>query len=163
MLSRILWVSVAGLALIVGIALQDGDRILGWIEDTEISAKAEGAITDRVEHAVERSVDKMEVVGSDGQEIEVPAEAKRAMADAVAQLVKAEAELAIARVGDGSDEEMQVARTRRDEARAEIDRLKVQFEKLERASRSENDALREQIRREIREDIRASVQESVAS
>ena len=63
--------------------LQDGGWSFGWGDDAEISVKAERTIEDKVEHAIDRSFDKMEVIGSDGQEIEVPAETKRAMADAV--------------------------------------------------------------------------------
>ena len=132
-------------------------------DHAEMSVKAERTIEDKVDRAIDRSFDKMQVTGSDGQEMEVPAEAKRAMADAVGRLVKAETDLAIARVGDGSDEEIKAARANREKARADVDRLKEQFEKLDRAASSDNAVLREQIRREIREDIRASVQESVGS
>lgn len=161
MLSRILWISVAGLALIIGIAVQDGDKILGWVEDTEMSATAEGTVEDRVDRAIDRSFDKMDVTGSDGREIDVPAETKRAMAAAVAQLVKAETDFAMARVGDASDEEIQSAQARRTAARAEVERLKDQIEKLDRASDSERQVLREQIKREIQQDVRATVRESV--
>ena len=163
MLSRLMWISVAGLALIVGIVVQDGDKIFGWVKDTEISAKAEGAIEDRVAHAIDRSFDEMQVTGSDGQEIDVPAETKRAMADAVARLVKAETDYAMARIGDDSEREVRAARAERVRARAEVERLKTEFEKLERAEDSEKDVLREQIRREVREDVRTSVREAVGS
>jgi hypothetical protein len=163
MLSRIFWISLAGIALIGGMILQDGGSVFSWGDHREVSAKAERAIEDRVEHAIDRSFDKMEVMGSDGQEVDVPAETKRAMADAVGRLVKAEANLAVARATDSSDEEMKAARTQRDKARAEVDRLEVQIRSLDRAASSESDALREQIRREVREDIRASVRESVGS
>jgi hypothetical protein len=163
MLSRLFWIGLAGLALIGGMILQDGGGIFSWGDHQEVSAKAERAIEERVEHAIDRSFDKMQVTGSDGREIEVPAEAKRAMADAVGRLVKAEANLAIARAGDSSDEEIAVVRTQRDKARAEVDRLEAQIRGYDRAASSETDALREQIRREIREDIRATVRESVQS
>lgn len=163
MLSRIFWIGLAGIALIGGMVLQGGGGIFSWGDDAKISAKVERSFEDRIDHAIDRSVDKMEVTGSDGQEIEVPAEAKRAMADAVGRLVKAETDLAIARVGDSSDEEIKAARANREKARADVDRLKEQFEKLDEAASSDNAALREQIRREIREDIRASVRESVGS
>jgi hypothetical protein len=163
MLSRIFWISLAGIALIGGMVLQNGGWVFGWGDRPEISAKAERTIEDRVEHAIDRSFDKMQVVGDDGREVEVPAETKRAMADAVGRLVKAEADLAIARVGEDDEEAVKAAQARRMKARADVDRLKVQIEKLDQAASSESDALREQIRREIREDIRASVRESVGS
>src|SRR5512139_2527184 len=135
MLSRIFWIGLAGIALIGGMALQSGD-IFSWGDDAKISARVESSIEDRVDGAIDRGFDKMEVMGSDGREIEVPAEAKRALADAVGRLVKAETDLAIARVGDGSDEEIKAARANRDKARAEVDRLKEQFEKLDEAASS---------------------------
>lgn len=156
-----MWISVAGLALIIGIAVQDGDKILGWVEDTEMSARAEGTVEERVDRAIDRSFDKMEVTGSDGREIDVPAEAKRAIAAAVAQMVKAETDFAMVRVGDASDEEIQLAQARRTAARAEVERLKDQIEKLDRASDSERQVLREQIKREVQEDVRATIRESV--
>lgn len=161
MLSRIMWISVAGLALIIGIAVQDGDKILGWVEDTEMSATSEGSVENRVDRAIDRSFDKMDVTGSDGREIDVPAETKRAMATAVAQLVKAETDFAMARVADASDKEIQSAQARRTAARAEVERLKEQIEKLDRASDSERQVLREQIKREIQQDVRATVRETV--
>jgi hypothetical protein len=163
MLSRIFWISLAGIALVGGMILQDGSGIFGWGDHREASAKAEQAIEERVEHAIDRSFDKMEVMGSDGQEVDVPAETKRAMADAVGRLVKAEASLAVARATDSSDEEMKAARAQRDKARADIDRLEAQIRSLDRAASSESDARREQIQREVREDIRATVRESVGS
>jgi hypothetical protein len=143
--------------------LQNGGSFFSWGDHREVSAKAEQAIEERVEHAIDRSFDKMEVMGSDGQEVDVPAETKRAMADAVGRLVKAEANLAVARATDSSDEEMKAVRAQRDKARADVDRLEVQIRSLDRPASSESDVLREQIKREVREDIRASVRESVGS
>jgi len=161
MLSRILWVSVAGIALIAGVALQDGDSMFGWSRDSDVSAKTDRAIDKQVERAIEGSVDKIQVVGPDGQEVDVPAETKRAMAKAVGQLVKAEADIAIARVGDDDEEAVREATDRRDQARREVDRLKAEIKGYERAAKGEHDALREQIRREIREDVRDTVREAV--
>ena len=161
MLSRIMWISVAGIALIAGIAMQDGDWMFGWNDRTEISSKADRTVEARVDRAIERGFEKMEVVGSDGVEIEVPAETKRAMADAVGRLVKAEADLAMARIGEDDEDAIQAAQARRNKARADIDRLKVQMQAYERAASSDNDALREEIRREIQEDVRASVRDAV--
>ena len=161
MLSRIFWISLAGIALIGGMILQDGGSIFSWGDHREISAKAERTIEERVDHAIDRSFDKMEVMGSDGSEIDVPAETKRAMADAVGRLVKAEANLAVARATDSSDEEMKAARARREKARANVDRLETQIKNLDRASPSERDALREQIKRDVQEDVRTTVRESV--
>jgi hypothetical protein len=160
MLSRLFWIGLAGFALIGGMVLQDG---IGWDDDAAISLKAERSIEDRIDHAIDRSFDKMEVMDSDGREVDVPAEAKRAMAGAVAELVKAETDLAIAKVGESNDAELKAARARREKARADVDRLEDQIRKLDQASPSERDALREQIKREVQENVRATVKESVQS
>ena len=160
MLSRIFWIGLAGIALIGGMVLQNGDFLFGW-DDSDYSAKAERSIEERVDRAIDRSFDKIEVQGSHGHEIDVPAETKRAMASAVAELVKAETDLAVAKIAESSDEELDAARARREKARAAVDRLEVQIRSLDRASASERDALREQIRREVQEDVRATVRESV--
>jgi hypothetical protein len=162
MLSRIFWISVAGIALIAGMAVQ-GDSIFGWGDRVHSDRHRERAIEARVERAIEGGFEEMHVVGSDGREVDVPAKTKQAMAKAVGELVKAEAHLAVTRIGDDDDddEELQAAQARRDRARAEIDRLKVEMKEFERAAQGDNDALREQIRREIREDVRASVREAV--
>ena len=75
MLSRIFWISFAGIALIAGMALQDGG-IFSLADRTPDHAKAEQTIEARIETAIDRSFDKMHVTGSDGEEIDVPATTK---------------------------------------------------------------------------------------
>lgn len=154
MLSRIFWIGLAGIALIGGMVLQNG---IFWDDDTEISSKTERTIEDKVDRAIDRSFDKMTVMGSDGEEVDVPAETKRAMASAVAELVKAETDLAVARVGEDDEEAVKAARARREKARAEVDRLEAEIRKLDRATDSDRDAIREQIKREVQEDVREAV------
>lgn len=163
MLSRLFWIGLAGLALIGGMVLQSGGGIFSWGDHREISAKVDESIEDRVDRAIDRSFDKMEVMGSDGQEVDIPAETKRAMADAVGRLVKAEASLALVKATDGSDEELAAVQTQRNKARADVDRLESQIRALDRAASGDSDATREQIKREVREDVRASVKEAVGS
>ena len=162
MLSRIFSISVAGIALIAGIALQDGSRIISWDHD-EPSTQRERSIDERVDGAIDRSFDKMQVTGADGEEIDVPAKTKRAMAEAVGRLVKAEADLAMARIGEDDAQAMKAAGARRNQARADIDRLKAEIKDFERAAQSENEALREQIRSEIRAEVRDSVRDAVGN
>lgn len=163
MLSRIFWIGIAGMALIGGMFLQSGDSIFSWGDKPEISVHTERTIEEKVDRAINRSFDKMTVTRVDGHEVDVPAETKRAMAAAVGELVKAETNLAMVRVGDGSDEELAAARARSEKARAEVDRLEAEIKKLERMSSSERDALREKIKREMQEDVRDSVTEAVGS
>ena len=146
MLSRIFWIGLAGIALVGGIILQDGGGIFSWGDDAQISAKVERTIEDRVDQAIDDSFDKMQVTGSDGEEIDVPAETKRAMAAAVAELVKAETDLALAGVGESSDEDMKAARLRREKARAEVDRLEAEIKGFGRTKANEGDATHEQIK-----------------
>ena len=161
MLSRILWISAAGIALVAGILVQDGGSIFRW-HDKAHSLKSEHA-EHRMDRAIDRSFDKMQVTGPDGREVEVPAETKRELANAVGRLVKAETNLALLRIDDGSEREIEATRDRIADARADIDRLKARIKGAERAARAEHDTLREQIRREVREDVRASVRDAVGS
>jgi hypothetical protein len=154
MLSRIFWIGLAGIALIGGMVLQNG---IFWDDDTEISSTTERTIEDKVDRAIDRSFDKMTVMGSDGEEVDVPAETKRAMASAVAELVKAETDLAVARVGEDDEEAIKAAQARRAKARAEVERLEVEIRKLDGATANDRDAIREQIKREVQEDVREAV------
>ena len=90
MLSRIFWIGIAGIAIVAGMIIQNGRGILSWGDGSDHSRSQR--IELRVDAAIDRSVDRMQIVGSDGEEIDVPAEAKRALADAVGRLVKAETE-----------------------------------------------------------------------
>ena len=162
MLSRIMWISVAGLALVAGMALQN-DWAFDWTDDTEVSERAARTVEERVDRVIDRSFENMQVHGSDGEEIDVPAKTKRALADAVTRLVKAETDIALAKVGDDDTAAIAEASVRRDLARADVERLKVEIKNFERAAQSEHDAVQEQIEREIREDVRASVREAVRS
>lgn len=162
MASRILWVALAGLALIAGMVIQDRDWIFGSMEhDFKTERAIEASVERAVERSIDRGIDNMEVMGSDGREIDATPEAKRALAEAVGRLVKAKADLAILRISDSSAEEIQAAETLADQARADVDRLKAQIERQEGAATSDRDAVREQIHREVREDIRATVREAV--
>lgn len=161
MASRIFWVLVAGIALVTGMLFQDGDRIFAWGHEAGITERTEQAIQARVERAVEGSVDKMQVIGTDGREIDVPPETRRALGDAVGRLVRAETELAVLRIRDGSPQERRAAEARRAEARAEVDRLKAEIKGQDRAAVLESEAVSEQVERQVREDVRATVRDAV--
>ena len=163
MLSRIFWIGITGIALVIGIALQDGDRLFGWGDDDRRVVVKTGDIETKVDRAVERSFERMSVVDSRGDAIEVPAETKRALAEAVGRLIKAETDFAILRISDATDREIQAARTGRDQARADVERLKAQIKSLEQAARLEQDAVRDQIRQQVRDQVRDTVREAVKS
>ena len=162
MASRIFWVFIAGLALVTGMVLQDGDRIFTWADDEAgISAKTERAIDVGVDRVVDNSVYRMQVVGRDGREIDVPSETKRALAEAVGRLVKAEANLTVLAIRDANEEEIAAASVRRDQARTEVETLKAEIERQRQMSRTQSDAISEQIQREVQDDVRAAVRDAV--
>ncbi|MCL6740268.1 hypothetical protein LZ518_03855 [Sphingomonas sp. RB56-2] len=157
MLSRIFWIGIAGVALIAGMILQDGNGILSWGDDSDHARSVAERIEARVDRTIDHSFDKMTVVSSDGEEVDVPAETKRALADAVGRLVKAETDLALLRVRDGTDEEVAAADVRRDQARADLERLKDQINRQKQLTADGRDELRDQIREDIHETVRAAV------
>ncbi len=174
MASRIFWVLLAGAALVTGMVVQDGgwlfdsvdreltiDRAIDAQVDRSVDAQVDRVVDAEVDRVVDGNFDQMGVFGPDGREIDVPVNTKRALAEAVGRLVKAQADVAILRVSDASEEEIRAANVLRDQARAEVDRLKAQIKNLEQASRLEQDAVRQEIQREVREDIRATVREAV--
>ena len=157
MLSRLFWFLVAGLALIGGILLQDGNEIFSWGEDADQARTIEQRVEAGVDRAVDRSIEKIQVTDSNGEPIDVPAETKQALAEAVGRLVKSEAELAVLQVKDGSAEEMEAATIRRDQARAEVETLKAKIEGEKALANEGRQAARDQVRTEVRETIRDAV------
>jgi hypothetical protein len=161
MLSRIFWAGVAGIAIIAGMAWQN-DGIFSWDDhDPIVSVKSDRSIDERVDRAIETGIGKMEVVGSDGQEINVPAETKRALAEAVGRLVKAETDLALVKIRDGSENELKAAEGRRSQARADVERLKQEIERLDKSSSTDGDEIAQDVRQQIRDEVRAEIRDAV--
>lgn len=175
MASRIFWVMIAGLALVTGMVLQDGVSIFGW--NDRVSERVDRAVDRSVDRSIDRTVDRsvdrtvnrldpgldrtmdhVQVVGAGGHEMQVSSQTKRQMAEAVGRLVKAEADLAVLKVRDGSDEEVQAASLRRDQARTEVETLKAQIEQQDSLSQGDRDAVRDTIREDIRDTVRDAVQ-----
>ena len=157
MLSRIFWIGIAGIALIGGIILQGGRGIFSWGDDADHQRSVAHRIETRVDAAIDHSFDKMQVLGSDGKEIDVPPETKRELAGAVGRLVKAETDLAFLSVRDGSQEELTAAKVRRDRANAEVDALQARIERQKQVTNDQADAVREQIRADVRDTVREAV------
>lgn len=161
MLSRLFWVGIAGVALVTGMVLQDGGRILAWGHDSGVSRSAERAVTESIERSVGSGLERMQVVDTEGREIDVPPETRQALASAVGRLVKAEADLALIKVRDGSTEELAAATARSADARAAVDRLKTEIKDQGEADALEQSAVRETVRQEVRDQIRTTVREAV--
>jgi hypothetical protein len=161
MLSRIFWVGIAGIALVIGMVLQDGDRFFAMAAESESMDGIERSIEASVERAIDGSVDQMQVMDGDGNEIDVPPETRRALGEAVGRLVKTKADLAILKVRDASNEEINAAEARSAQARAAVDRLKAQIKGQQQAARAEQDAVVAQVERQVRDDVRAQVREEI--
>lgn len=157
MLSRIFWIGIAGIALVGGIILQGGGGIFSWGDDADHERSVARRIETHVDAAIDHSFDKMQVLGSDGQKIDVSPETKRELAGAVGRLVKAETDLAFLSVRDGSDEEMKAAHARRDRAKADVDALQARIEQQADVTNGQTDAIREQIRADVRDTVRDAV------
>ena len=157
MLSRIFWIGIAGLALVGGIIMQSGGGIFSWGDAADHQRSMAERIEARVDRSIDRSFDKMQVVDSSGEEIDVPAETKRALADAVSRLVKAETDLAMLRIRDGSNAEIDAANVRRDKARADVETLKDRIDRQKELTEDRRDVIRDQIRDDVRETVRDAV------
>ena len=166
MLSRILWVGAAGIALVAGMMLQ-GDWVFGP-SHRSIDASIERAVDRSVDRTLDRTIartrdrrvdssDHFQVTDADGRQMEVSPEMKRAMAAAVGRLVKAEANHTVLRIRHASEQEVNVANGRRAQARAEVERLKAEIKAQDRATRLEQDAVPEEVRQEIADTVRDAV------
>jgi hypothetical protein len=157
MLSRIFWIGIAGIALVGGMVLQGGRGIFSWGDDADHERSVAERIETHVDAAIDRSFDKMEVVGSDGKKIDVSPETRRELAGAVGRLVKTETDLAFLRVRDGGEGEVAAAQASRDRAKADVDRLQASIEQRKQAMDGQADPIREQIRADVRETVRDAV------
>ena len=155
MAGRFAYFLIAGGAIVGGMFYQgdlnfDGDR--GKHAVRHAFSHGDDREVDRI---VDRAADKMVVRGEDGQPVETDPATKRALAAAVAELVRAEGSLITAKL----DEDMPAAaiaqaEQRRDAAQQAVERIAEDAKTETRASR---DALRQNIRDEIREEVRAVV------
>ena len=152
MFSRIFWIGATAIALVAGLAWQGA---FSWDHDPHRSA--DKRIEARIDREIDRGFDRMQVVGEDGEAIDVPRETRQAFANAVRRLVKAETELAMLRIRDGSDRKIGDAEARRDAAKADLDKLKEQIEEQKALTETGRDDLSEQIRADVHESVREAV------
>lgn len=161
-MSRIFWILMVVLALVAGTLFQARDLVFAWAGDTAVEARVEQAIETRVEDAVESSVERMQIIDSDGRAIEVAPQTKRDLGDAVRRLAGAEAELALMRVrGNDDAAALREARSRRDAAKSDVERLQAEIERQDELSAPDRDAVRQQIQQDVRSSIRETVRSAV--
>ena len=153
--SRIFWILMVVVALFAGAATQPRNWLFSWGEESRSERAIEAAAEARAERSIESRFDRMQVVGSNGERIDVSPETRRELGHAVRRLVAAESELALARIGDEGD--VKEARSRRDAARAEVERLKEEIDTRDELSERDRDLVRQQIRENIRETVRTAV------
>jgi len=155
MASRIFWILLAGAALATGMVVQDGSRIFSW-DDGDHHKAVRAEVNREIDREMDKSLKEKDVVTFEGNEIRVTPEQEHALTQAIARLVKAESDLAIMKVRNPSDAEVQAAKTQRDQARTEIEQLKAQIHDQQASRKDAEEARREasEIRDEIREAIR---------
>lgn len=134
-MGRFGYIAVAGAALVAGMIVQ-GDINLGSDHDGR-----------------DRTVEI--ISGGDGQSGEIDRATKRALAQAVKELVRAEGSLIAARMDDDMPAAaIKQAERRRDLAKQAVDRIAAD---AKAESRGNRDALRHNIRDEVREGVRDAV------
>lgn len=163
MASRMFWIFLVAVALVAGTLFQGRDFILGWSGDSAveraIETKVENAVETQVEEAIEGSFERAQVVDSDGRTMQVAAETRHELGNAVSRLVSAETELALMRVRGASDGAEAAARARRDAAKADVEQLKAEIKRQDASSTPDRDLIRQQ----VQEDVRSTVRETVRS
>jgi hypothetical protein len=161
MAGRFAYFMIGGVAVVGGMLLQgdlmfDTDRA-----EHEVTRAVERTVDRSVDRSVDRTVDRINdretdrivIPGEDRQAVATDAAAKRALSEAVAELVRAEASLITLKLDDELPAaSLKQAEQRRDLARQAVDRL---ADDARAETRGNRDALRENIREEIREAVRS--------
>jgi Asp-tRNA(Asn)/Glu-tRNA(Gln) amidotransferase A subunit family amidase len=154
---RIAWILAGGAAIIGGMMMQDR-LMFGWGDDGPRTPRhSEVEVGSIVNEVIGAQTDRLTVVSDDGAGIDVPPEVKRKMAQAVADLVKAEAALAVADLRDQPRDQLEALRDRRAAARDRVDQLadQIKDEEQREGVRDSKHEIRDQIRSEIRDALRS--------
>jgi len=152
MAGRLVYLLIGGAAVVGGMFVQgdlgdNGDEV-----DREVARVATIAQNIGVNWSVDSKIDAVGV--SDGDEVAIDATRKRALSEAVAELVRAEGSLITARLDDEMPTAVRQAEQRRDAARQAVDRL---AEDVRAETRGNRDALRQNIRDDVREGVRSAI------
>jgi hypothetical protein len=156
MAGRFAYFLVGGAAIVTGMIVQ-GDIDLGSDHQghnriVKVSSGGDGEIDRTVDRIVDRATDKIVIDGDDGRVFATDPATKRALAEAVKELVRAEASLIAARMDDDMPAAaINQAEQRRDLAKQAVDRIANDAKADTRGNR---DALRQNIRDEVRGAVR---------
>lgn len=154
MAGRFVYLLVAGAAIAGGMALQ-GDLKFNQHEREARVSQARASDQGEVERRVERSAERREAreARDEAREAERREQiVERQIADAVAELVRAEGGLISAKLDDNIPAAaLKQAEARRDAARDAVERLS---DEAKAASADDRDALRESIRDSVRDAVR---------
>ena len=159
MAGRIGYLMVAGAAIFTGMVVQ-GDINLGSDHAGHGVAKDirdgdDGEIDRVVERIVDRATNKIEIRGDGGKTAETDPATKRALAAAVAELVRAEGSLITAKLDDDMPAAaIEQAEQRRNLAKQAVERIAAN---AKAGTRGNRDALRQNIRDDVRESVRDAV------
>lgn len=163
MAGRIAWILAGGAAIVGGMVMQDkiltGDDPVRHVErkvDREVERATDRKVSSAVDRVIDEQTDRLTVVDGDGQQVDASAEDKKALVAAVAELVKAEAALALADIRDRPRADMRSARDRRDAAERKVDLLAARIKDAERRESVEDQKheVRDRIRSEFRDAVR---------
>lgn len=159
MAGRLAWILAGGAAIVGGMAIQ-GSSIIDFDSGEHEERVVKEAIAEAKAERIADRVVRTEVIDSEGGRAEADADRIESINDAVADLVKAEAALAVAQMGSNPNpEEVRLARVERDEAQARVDRLNREVS--EEAASGGVDAGRDAVRDQIRDNVRQEVREAI--
>lgn len=156
MAGRLAYFLVGGAAIFTGMIVQGhidfGSNHEAHDRIVKVGSGGDGEIDRTVDRIVDRATDKIEIDGDDGQAVATDPATKRALAEAIKELVRAEGSLIAARMDDDMPAAaIKQAEQRRDLAKQAVDRIAAD---AKAESRGNRDALRQNIRDEVRDAVR---------
>jgi len=159
MAGRFAYFLIGGVAVVGGMVLQGDLNFAADGAEHEVARMVDRSVDRTVDGSVDRitgrETDRIVISGETGETAAADAATKRALSEAVAELVRAEAGLITLRLDDQIPAAVvKRAEQRRDLARQAVDRL---ADDARSEPRDDRDALRQTIRDEVRESVRAAV------
>lgn len=161
MAGRIVWIGIAGAALVTGMVVQGDVDIGSELGDhgddvrVERSVRVDRDLNRRIDRIIDRATRGIDSRGADDKPIEENPVIRRQMAGAIAEYLRAEVSLATAKSDDKLPKAaLDQAEQRRDAARLAVDRL---ADEAKAVSRDDRDEIRENLRDEVRDAVRDAV------